>query len=103
MIARDRDTDTFALNGIREAHRDLLRDMTKIFRHTYLLDFYEYFPAQTEEYKEFFYTGSHLDPMGYVLTAKAVESYIDYLVRKDPRAFAEVPFIGSDLRFKEEI
>lgn len=91
------------LNGIREAHRDLLRDMTKVFRHTYLLDFYEFFPAQTEDYKEFFYTGSHLDPMGYVLTAKAVESYIDYLIRRDPRAFAEVPFIGTELRFKEEI
>ena len=89
-------------NCMRAAHRDLLLEMTKIFPHTYLLDFYEYFPVQTDEFKEKFYTGTHLDPMGYIFVARCVESYIDWLVRRDPRAFAEVPFIGTDLGYYEK-
>ncbi|MBR3639818.1 MAG: SGNH/GDSL hydrolase family protein [Clostridia bacterium] len=90
-------------NEMRRKARDLLDGMTKIFPRTYLLDFYEYFPEQTDEFKRFFYTGTHLDPMGYLFTARCVESYIDWHIRRDPRAFAEVPFIGTDLRYYEEI
>ena len=90
-------------NEMRRKARDLLEGMTKIFPRTYLLDFYEYFPEQTDEFKRFFYTGTHLNPMGYVFVARSVESYIDWLIRRDPRAFAEVPFIGTDLKYYEEI
>ncbi len=89
-------------NELRRAHRDLLDGMTRIFPHTYLLDFYEYFPEQTAEFKNFFYTGTHLDPMGYLFTARCVESYIDWHIRRDPRAFAEVPFIGTSLGYHEK-
>ncbi|MBR6914881.1 MAG: SGNH/GDSL hydrolase family protein [Clostridia bacterium] len=90
-------------NEMRRAARDLLDGMTKLYPRTYLLDFYEYFPEQTDEFKRFFYTGTHLDPMGYLFTARCVESYIDWHIRRDPRAFAEVPFIGTDLRYYEKI
>ena len=39
----------------------------------------------------------HLNPMGYVLTAKMIDSYIDYIIRKHPDDFRRVPFIGKGL------
>ncbi len=31
-----------------------------------------------------------------------MESYIDYIIRKNPKAFAQVGFIGTDLYYEDE-
>jgi hypothetical protein len=36
--------------------------------------------------------------MGYMLTAKIVDSYIDYIIRKNPDDFRRVAFIGTNLQ-----
>ena len=36
-----------------------------------------------------------MSPTGYVLTARMVESYIDYLIRHNVRAFKQVGFIDT--------
>lgn len=85
------------------AHRDLLVEMTKLFSHAYVLDLTEYFPVQNDAIRGIIYTGSHFNPMGYMYVARCFESYIDWYIRRDPRAFAEVPFIGTDLSYNEVI
>ena len=37
--------------------------------------------------------------MGYVLIARMVERYIDYIIRKNPEDFKQVGFIGTDLYY----
>lgn len=78
-----------------DAHRDLLYAMAEHFDNAYVLDLRTYAPAYDETFQRHFFLSSHLTPSGYVLTAKMVMSYIDYLVRHHPRDFAQVGFIGT--------
>ena len=86
---------------MRERVRDLLNDFSKTFSRTYLLDMYMYAPLQDETYDNTFRLG-HLTPTGYILTARMIESYIDYIIRKNPKDFAQVAFIGTDLYYCNE-
>ena len=54
-------------------------------------------PVYDDKFREKFYMLGHLNPMGYVFTAKMVASYIDYIIRHNMRDFNEVGFIGTDL------
>jgi hypothetical protein len=42
-----------------------------------------------------------MTPMGYVLIARMVESYVDYIIRHNPEDFNQVGFIGTDLSYGE--
>ncbi len=84
----------------KKAHRELLNEFTQMFDSTYLIDLYTYSPVQDEDFIKTFWRG-HLTPAGYVLTAKMIESYIDYIIRKNPDDFAQVGFIGTDLYYTE--
>ena len=86
---------------IRRKHRDLLADFTKTFKNTYLIDLFAYAPEYNAEFKERFFLG-HMTATGYVLTARMVESYIDYIIRHNPKDFSQVGFIGTDLYFTKE-
>lgn len=82
-------------------HRDLLEQMTALFPHTHLIDLFTYAPVNDADYKRTFRLG-HMTPTGYVLTARMIESYIDYIIRKSPDDFSQVGFIGTDLYFATE-
>ncbi|MBQ4627224.1 MAG: SGNH/GDSL hydrolase family protein [Clostridia bacterium] len=83
-----------------EKHREILFELSDLFDNTYVLDFYKYGPVYDEEFRRKFYMGGHLNPMGYVLTAHMVASYIDYIIRHNPEEFRDVGFIGTDLEYK---
>jgi len=83
----------------RKAHRDLLEKMTKIFTDCYLIDLFTYAPEYNEAFREKFFLG-HMTPMGYVLSARMIESYIDFIIRKNPKEFNQVGFIGTDLYYR---
>lgn len=85
----------------RKNVRDLLETFTEFFDRTYLIDLYTYAPVNDEEYRKKFRLG-HLTATGYVLTARIIESYIDYIIRKKPEDFNQVGFIGTDLYFQPE-
>ena len=85
----------------RKAWRDVLEEFTKIFSRTYLIDLYTYAPINDEAYKAKFRLG-HFTPTGYIVTARMIESYIDYIIRKNPDDFKQVGFIGTDLYYQEE-
>ena len=81
--------------------RDLLQGLTTIIKNTYLLDMFEYAPKQTKAFMETYHLG-HMTPTGYVLAARMIESYIDYIIRKNPKEFRQVGFIGTDLYYEPE-
>lgn len=82
----------------RKRLRDLLEKFTIFFDNTYLIDLFIYAPEYNEAFRKKFFRG-HMTPTGYVLTAKMIESYIDYIIRQNPEDFAQVGFIGTDLYF----
>ena len=81
----------------KQAHAALLYDFAEKFDNTYVIDLLKYAPTYDEIFKENFYLLGHMNPMGYILTAKMVASYIDYIIRRNPEDFIEVGFIGTDL------
>lgn len=85
----------------RKKVRDLLEEFTKFFDRTYLIDLFTYAPVNDESYAKKFRLG-HMTPTGYVLTARMIESYIDYIIRKNPEDFNQVGLIGTDLYYQPE-
>ena len=69
-----------------------------VFSDTYILDFNKYAPDYDQEYHDNFFHG-HMTPTGYLLTAKMVMSYIDYIIRNNPDDFKEVGFIGTPYKY----
>jgi lysophospholipase L1-like esterase len=90
----DRDSD-------RKKIRDFLEELTRFFSSTYLIDLYNYAPIYDADFKEKFFLG-HMTATGYILTARMIESYIDYIIRKNPKDFNQVGFIGTDLYYNPE-
>ncbi len=82
---------------IIDTQRKLIFDFAEKFDNTYVIDFTEYAPEYNEEFKKRFYLNGHLNPMGYLFTAKMYASYIDYIIRHNWDDFKEVGFIGTDL------
>ena len=82
----------------KKAHRDLLADMCEYFDNTYLVDMMTYGPTLDEKFYETYFLGGHMSPVGYLYMGQLIESYIDYIIRNDPREFADVCFIGTDLK-----
>ena len=84
-------------DGVRkkEGHAKLLHEMADLFNYTYVIDLFKYAPIMDEEFKRNFYLDGHMNPQGYILVAKMIMSYIDYIVRNNPEDFAQVPFIGK--------
>lgn len=85
-------------NKIIDKHADLLYDLTKKFKNMYVLDIRKYGPVYDSYFREKFFMSGHLNPMGYIYTAKIVMSYIDYIIRHDMENFKQVPFIGTNIK-----
>ena len=90
------------LDEQKKRHKEILEKFCQIFDNTYLIDLFTYAPEFDAEFEKRFYMGGHMTPAGYSLTAKMMESYIDYIIRKYPDDFKQVGFIGTDLFYKAE-
>lgn len=82
---------------LKEKHRDLLYSFAEKYDNTYVLDFFKYAPEYDAEFKSKFYLRGHMNPAGYLLTAKMTAAYIDYIIRHNMQDFKEIGFIGTDL------
>ena len=78
--------------------RDLLCDLAEHFDNTYVIDLFKYGPVYDEAFANRFMLYGHMNAMGYILTANMVDAYIDYIIRKNPKDFEYVPYIGTDLK-----
>ena len=75
--------------------REVAYGLAELFDNTYVLDLREYGPEYDEEFRDNFYLGYHMNAAGYMLTAKMVASYIDFIIRNNPNDFRKVGFIGT--------
>ena len=80
----------------RIKHAELLYQLAETFEFTYVMDFRKYAPVYDEDFRAKYYLGGHMNPAGYLLTAKFVASYMDYIIRQNPEDFAQVGFIGTE-------
>lgn len=80
-----------------KAHRELMYAFAKKYPNTYVIDIFEYGVPYDEAFKKQFFMLGHMNPMGYLFTAKVLASYIDYIIRHNPEDFNEIGFIGTDL------
>lgn len=72
--------------------------LSESFSHTFVLDIQKYGPDYNDSaFKEAFYLNGHLTPSGYVLTAKMICSYIDYIIRNNPKEFKLLGFQNTPL------
>lgn len=81
---------------IIEAHTQTLYDVASAFNNCYVIDFSKYGPLDSGIFREKFYLNGHLTPAGYILTAKMVMTYIDYIIRHNIKDFDMVGFIGNE-------
>ncbi len=84
-----------------EEHRQALYALAERFTNTYVIDLHQYAPAYEGDFLDKFYLRKHLNPMGYVLTAKMIASYIDYIIRHNMGDFRQVGMIGTPQLDKE--
>jgi len=87
-------------NKIAEEHAAFLYDLAEYYDNCYVIDIYKYGPKYDERFTEKFFLHGHMNPMGYVFTAKIVDSYIDYIIRHNPDEFKNVGFINTDIKYK---
>ncbi|MBR1970735.1 MAG: SGNH/GDSL hydrolase family protein [Clostridia bacterium] len=73
---------------------DALYSLGDYFDNCYVIDLYHYGPIHNEKFREKFYLYGHMTPSGYILTARIIDSYIDYIIRHNPKDFKNVGFIG---------
>ena len=83
--------------GCTPDHLECLKEICKAFDFCYLINLADYGPLQDELYNKNFYMSGHLNAQGYILTAKMICSYIDYIIRNNPEDFFQVPYIGTDI------
>ncbi len=80
-----------------EAHAALMHALADFFDNAYVLDFAKYAPAYDAEFQRNMFLGGHMNPCGYVFTAKLVCSYLDYIIRHNMQDFKQVGLIGTGL------
>lgn len=79
---------------------DVLYSFAEHFDNSYVIDLNKYGPVYDEKFKKKFYLYKHMNPSGYLLTAKIIDSYIDYIIRHNPEDFKTIGFVGTDIIYK---
>lgn len=97
MQRRGEETGDPMICGVAEE----MKKMCELFSFTYLIDMTNEGPVYDQEMRKTFALGFHPNAMGYYSYGLMVGNYIDYLIRKHPKDFFEVPFIGKGLRNKD--
>ena len=83
---------------IYDKHQKFLYEICEYFENMYVLDFRKYAPDYGKEFKSNFFFNGHLNPAGYLMTAKMVMSYIDFIIRNNPRDFDEAGLINTGIK-----
>jgi hypothetical protein len=91
-VSPDRPVERVVLEN---EHAKLIHAMAAHFDNAYVLDLRRYAPVYDETFRWNFYLNGHMNPMGYILTAKMTMSYMDFIIRHNPDDFREVGLIGT--------
>lgn len=78
-------------NNFKEQYdkaNNLFYQLAEKFSNTYVIDLHKYGPNYLDpEFRKNFFLNGHLNPSGYLLTAKMIVSYVDYIIRNNPTDF----------------
>lgn len=83
-----------------DAIAKLIYSFAEYFDNSYVIDLYKYGPVYDDKFEEKFYMYGHMNPSGYIFTAKMIDSYIDFIVRHNPKDFETIGFVGTDIEYK---
>ena len=78
----------------RDGHAALMYDLAGLFGNAYVIDLRRYAPPHDAAFRARYYGGSHLNAMGYYLTALQIGSYIDWIIRRNPSDFRSCGLAG---------
>jgi len=95
------DTKTEERIAIEDALAEGIRKLVDKTKNTYVLDFRKYAPVYDQKFRDTFFLG-HMTPAGYMITAKMVMSYIDYIIRNNHDDFAQAGFIGTPYKYRKD-
>ena len=95
LMTIPRSNDTVRSEG-EEKHREILYKFAEMFDNTFVLDLRKYAPVYDEKFKDLFFLAGHMNAAGYLVTAKMVASYIDYIIRHNMDDFRQIGFVGTD-------
>ena len=79
-----------------DAYCEQLRKLAAKTKNTYLIDLRKYAPPFDTKFQKTF-MGGHMTAAGYMVMAKMVMSYIDYIIRHNHKDFADAGLIGTPL------
>lgn len=96
FVSMPRENDNEKNEIYRSKLNKLLTNFTKKFPNSYLIDLYHYAPIYDKEFKDYYFLEGHLNPCGYLYTAKMISSYIDCIIRENYNDFRRVSFIGKE-------
>ncbi len=70
------------------------------FENSYVIDLYQYAPAWDEDFQEKYIMNNHMNPMGYIVAAQIIDSYIDYIIRHNMKDFRHIGLLGTNIPYK---
>ncbi len=89
--------------AIRDAHQKRLYELAGFFDNCYVLHLRKYGPVYDQKFRDNFYLRHHMNPMGYVVTAEMVMSYIDYIIRHNPDDFKTIGLQNTPYMTEKEV
>ena len=81
-----------------EKHLEALNILAGLFDNVYVIDLYNNTVDYDLQFKDRFFMGGHMNPAGYVFTARIIASYMDYIIRHNMDDFRQVCFIGTSYK-----
>ena len=97
-----RDATQPAREEAKAQHAAPLRQFAAYFPHAYVIDLNAHAPVYDEAFHRQFFLGGHMNPAGYLFTARLFASYIDYIIRHNMADFAQIGLIGTP-HYREEL
>lgn len=82
-------------DDVAKAVKNSLYELAEYFENAYVIDIDEYGPVYDERFREKFFMFGHMNPSGYIFTAEIIDSYIDYIIRHNPKDFEMVAFANN--------
>lgn len=84
-----------------DAHQKLMYDFAEMFDNSYVIDLRKYGVVYDRAFRKKFFTGGHMNAMGYLYTGKVIASYIDYIIRHNIEDFNQIGFVGTPYKYCE--
>ncbi len=95
LVTMPREEEPEENRRIKQAHAQALYALADAFENTYVIDLFRYGPVYDRAFKEKFYLGGHMNSAGYLLTARMIGSYLDYIIRYHMDDFRQIGFVGT--------